>query len=700
MTYQPVVAQPNQGGDLITRLSQENVNGTNYVVKRDWRRLMDAEVRREGHVVFAPDSDISEPDNMPGGSDEITLVHRSRKPNGRTAVIVGSKTTLYRYFSFEDGNVYEDDVYEPDVYQDLSGEWLVIGDNFSPDGNRWEAVDVAGFTIFNNGVDLPVIYDLGQLQVKPLYELREQGIAFVGTIAEFNGMLILGDVAELTEAGLTQVMGGRFVTSPLASQSGTTVTAASSEFTADDVGSTIIFANGRLAKILTFTSSTVVTVDTFQTVAAQEFFIGVLYGAISDETLFSRIQYRLLVSDIGDPEDYANIIPVTSANAGSTTVTLTHPTLTLRVGDGISILGAGPSGSSLQATITNMNGYRTVLQIDTVINTTATDTGLQKISRLESLSSAFDLQDDGSAIVRISELQGRLIVLKETSIFIGSFTGTDPLFTFQRIYSGPNSIGWKWMLAKIDGQRLIYAGSNSFYSFDLATLVPKIQEKLFLCQNLFYSAANALTLMNDCWATENVITNEIWFVFPTESSDKAICYDYQYNTCSTLAFPYSAGGSVERPILGNQIGVGEDWFVVGTSAGLIFQYGLTNLSTGIWTRDEENYDSTLKSGLFARPENFHEVDLRNYVIYFSGYPTTPVNITLYGTRNAHETATVLFSRDIDAPTYKNLIPTYFRKNYYQDKILVSGVPTNAAIVRRVLEFSDIDTRSAIRNNST
>ncbi len=59
-----------------------------------------------------------------------------------------------------------------------------------------------------------------------------------------------------------------------ASQSGTTVTATVGEFTAGDVGATIIFEDGTSDTITAYTSSTVVTVSTSRTVSSQAAAIG------------------------------------------------------------------------------------------------------------------------------------------------------------------------------------------------------------------------------------------------------------------------------------------------------------------------------------------------------------------------------------------------------------------------------------------
>lgn len=704
MPYQPVTVQPSQGGDLITRYSQENVSAANYVLKRDWRRVTDGEIRREGHIGFAPNGGADATAQSHPAAGEINLIHYSRRPNGQSAVIVGTRDSLYRYFSFDDGNTFAVGVYDVGVYEDLSSIWLRIGHNFgaqlttADQGHRWEAVDVAGKTVFNNGYDLPVVYDPGWLQVEPLTELREQGIAFVGTVGEFDGMLQLADVAELTPDGLTAVMAGRTGTGN-ASQTSNLVTAVSNNFTLADVGSSIIFSSGLKATITAWITNKVVTVDAVQVQSATTFRVALLYGAVTDPTTYSRTQYRIMWSDIGDPTSFGLAIGA-AATAGLFTGTLTFPSFALQAGSQVVLTGAGLNGAALITTLLNIDRYNGNFVLADKVLTTVTKTTsiLQKYSSVASLSGNTDLQDDGSAILRVIDLQNRLIVLKGTTMFIGTFTGdaTNPI-TFQKIYSGPSCIYWKWMLVKLNGTSLLYAGRNGFYTFDLSSLIPKEHAKLSLCQNVFFDQATSTTAMDTSWAATNEVTNEIWFGFASVTSDYVIAYDYRYNTCSTIGFRYTAAATVNKPDSNLFTGDKLNWFLTGTHDGYIMQYSLTDIAAGAWQRASSNYDSIVKSGLISYGDDFGEKDLRSYVIYFGtneGNPDT--EITVLGSRNASETPSTLFTKTLTGPVARNLISTYFRKNFFQDQIRVTGSSLNTKVVRRLFEIIPIDSKSTIR----
>ena len=225
--------------------------------------------------------------------EDVTLIHQAQRADGRKAVIVGTATTLFRFFALDNGNYYEgngtasayfyaDDTADPGpvdpagypYFDDSPGEWIIIGRGYRPSANRWQAVDLAGLAVFNNGYDLPVSYDVTDLEVYPLYEMREAGIASVGVINEVNSVLGCLDITEIVDEKIEEHfrrIGIYDSESTLASQSGTTVTSTSDFFVAGDVGKYIIYDTGEEAKITVWTDTQTVTVDTSQTVTNKEF---------------------------------------------------------------------------------------------------------------------------------------------------------------------------------------------------------------------------------------------------------------------------------------------------------------------------------------------------------------------------------------------------------------------------------------------
>lgn len=203
--FRTAQVKPTVGGRLMTGASADTAGLSNYTIKRDFRRVLDKEVLAEGYDLFAPNP--MAPVQPVTGGEAITLVTMARQPNNRTTVVVGTPTRLWAYM-LNDGACVEDGYLEAqtDVLADDAPEWILIGSGFSAQGRRWEALNINGYLVMNNGVDLPVTYRVGDLAVKPIYELREQGVASVGTISVLDGILICKDLKLIQESVLSDVL--------------------------------------------------------------------------------------------------------------------------------------------------------------------------------------------------------------------------------------------------------------------------------------------------------------------------------------------------------------------------------------------------------------------------------------------------------------------------------------------------------------
>lgn len=660
--YKPVPARPSAGGKLMSNISADSAGIFNYVVKRDWRRVLDREVRAEGYDYFWANTSIplgQQPyPNFPVTTEPITLIHECRQPNGNLAIVCGTPTTLYRYFALTDGSYYQGDgtpseyYLGSNYYNDSPGEWIVIGSGFSPSAQRWEAEDLNGYAIFNNGVDLPVTYQVQDFQAFPIYELREAGIASVGNISVSNDLLLCGNILQLgdlsentvplssgqitatllagvvtasdsffgpssvgqilqflqgtssiitaytsptvvtvadttdtistgqtftvqspapptaltnllsniSSGGIEAYQIGATVPSATAGMTGGMVTASAPSFNAGQVGDTIIFGNGIATNITAFIDASDVTVmDTTDTIAPGTTFIildagnadfivtsslpifsaaniggeitwpgGVTrtvtsfidsqhvvvdsylavasspftmtnpaaYGPYSDPNNTARIQYRLLNGIPGEPRRWASS-GVGSISAGSNIFTLNYQMKSLQeiVGQQIIILGAGVDGGNLTATLTSIDSGSQVLSLDTIASTTVVDALVQAFDAVGSLVSFTDLQDDGSAIVAMSDMLGYLIVYKDTAIFIGQYIGaTGNVFNFSanNEYRGEKGLYYRNTLIKVNSGGTdfhLYAGRNSFYRFDMITQEPNEVKLAENCKNLFFQNA-------------------------------------------------------------------------------------------------------------------------------------------------------------------------------------------------------------------
>lgn len=293
----PIEIRPAMGGHLVTAPSADAAGQFHYQVKRDWRRADDFEQRGEGHNYFRPNTGIALATQPLFASGDITLVHEVKRPNRDKCVIVGTKNTLYRFFTQTGGGYYggtqvrlinssgvtynfsiipdlvtlpaNGDIhtlangqsvivtlsgdlpsiwsalpgdpyitgqnfpdaagfvgdfvwygpvtgglfsstvpyFDSDYFNDNPGEWLVIGTGFSDEGKRWQAVDLNGYVVLNNGVDLPQAYRVEWSEVKPIYELRELGVASVGVVSELESYLIIENVRQIKDDDMAGTMG-------------------------------------------------------------------------------------------------------------------------------------------------------------------------------------------------------------------------------------------------------------------------------------------------------------------------------------------------------------------------------------------------------------------------------------------------------------------------------------------------------------
>lgn len=600
-----------------------------------------------------------------------------------------------------------------------SGSWLEVGSGFSsfdPEvssgcpaeetAHRWEAVNINGYTIFNNGYDLPVTYNIKEFEVKPIYELREQGIAFVGTISEFNGMLLCSDVAEINTDYLDTVMNG-----------------------ADP------------------------------------------YGVFRDPQRYDRRKYRSLYSPIGEPRRWGAGVNG-SINAGSTSLTIAWPVESFEVGDDITITGAGVASGDLETSIIAVSG--TTITVGNPAVTSVSDQLVYKTTNagLAPIPGYYDLQDDGSGILRTTQLRQYAVALKQTSIFIGSYTGVsnDPI-QWRRVYNGEDNLFWQWCMVNVRGEYLIFPSDKDFFVFTLSTQAPRPHPKLSLCRNLFFDYAS---VNNDLFASINGATQEAWFHVPDASGYKAVCYDYRYDSVSVADHDYLAADTVTKPNDGTTEGAVENFYVGGNADGELLLYGLSELqqpafgdkkeiysrggrSTGgtelsqtgttvtaalgvfeagdvgkiiEWdsgetatisgftnsttvTVDEDqtvsadtafihgsDFTARLTFGWGDFNDAFNEKDIRSYLpLLASQSDNPPITVSLEAKETPNSPANLIGSVVLESPKTNGLIPLYHKAHSYRDKIVITG-RVGARLTGRVWEYVKIRTQSIVRRETS
>lgn len=495
------------------------------------------------------------------------------------------------------------------------------------------------------------------------------------------------------------------------------VTAAAPIFTDDMVGLNLVWDTGQVRKIKALAGvapTSTVYVDTDLPVPLGFFGWGNLdtYAPYEMGQYVNRIQYRFIWSLPDEPTRWGATVPG-SITAGQHRMQLKYPVKSFSNGEEIIITGAGVNGGNLITTIAYISALGSVMLLADAAETTVEDVAVTRTDTIGSILGFADLQGDSSGIVKMLGLQDTLVIYKDTDIFLANFTGSpDTPWNFRQIRVPlAKNLYYRFTLTLAQGLFHVYAGRSSFYRFDLTTRQPTEIPSAELVSNLFFDVVT-IERTNEIFAADNSITNETFVVVPTEGEDKVICADYLFGTISTSNIAITGAGTMKRPETGISIGETEDWFVMGTARGVALVYGKADGPQPFWSnareifyRREANpynatkgaYVSTLHGGMASFGSPFNEKDLLEYLPYLASQsPNTTFLVELYGTRNTPETPSLLASRTFTNPVAKNLMPVFFRKNYFQDRLTVTGLDNPFRLAMRTWRGFGLQTRSIIR----
>jgi hypothetical protein len=414
MQAKPLTVRVTDGGRLITVGSSENVGPANYVEKTNWRRLDDKEVRREGNLAF------------PGTLAACIGMWEAVRPNGDRALIGATASQIYRH----NGTT-----------------WNSIGSGFT--AAYWEGESIDGYLVLNNGTDLPQYYRVEDANVTPLKELREIGVACVGTIAVHNGFLLVGDVTEIIDAELAGIMNSE---TPYG-----------------------VVASNKVNRI--------------------RYKAG--WSDLADPTNWSPIVTATIES--ADKDEIVLPYPMSAFPVGA-------KLLVLGAGPGGGALG-GQTNFPDGVTVTTVDGA--TLTINTEADPTLTyplTVSVLRFADSSTFSGFASIQDDSSGIVKMKTLKSALIVYRETGIFTARYTGiVETPFLFTPGYRGENVPAWRNAIADVEGDYHVYATRNKFYFFDGAGN-PQVHRVLDDARSLFFANTGSQP-----FATLNRATNEVWF---------------------------------------------------------------------------------------------------------------------------------------------------------------------------------------------
>lgn len=592
-------------GRLLCGLSADGPGLSNYRVKRDFRRCYDREIRAEGHdslYLYNPALTRGQMATPAGSTGPVAVVAAARRGDGKRTIVAGSETTLWACDINEDVS-YANDYFAADYTSTTQTGWRVIASGLSPNGNQWEAVQVGDYLCFNNGVDLPLTYRPGDAQAHPIYELREQGIASVGTIASHAGLLLACDLWQINPDAFNALMAP--VTSAVAagqSAAGVVSVNAATLFPGAAVtpGLSLFWGDGSVAKIKSVTDGVIATWCA-QPIAAGTVYLenAAAYAAFTNQTVMQRYPWRILPSMEGLPRRFGSIVPV-EAVAGETQLAFQYPIRSLPELLQFSLSGqyyqtsalagglvdiqvpyASLNGQTLNASVTGMGSAEIAMacQISTpVLSAVTFAAGLMEAADAATgyAGTYIDLVDDGGAILKAVPMQSYLVVYKETPVvFFGTFNGqTSSPYTFTRVPLSNAGAALYYRHTVINtgggyyGASHIYAAKNAFYQLNVFTQTPMEIPDLQGAQAIFFEHASQHP--EAAFATENPLTREWVFGWQdTGSVDRALCMDYAFKTQRTTSADICCAVAVENPAADG------DWmFLFGDSQGGIQRYGL------------------------------------------------------------------------------------------------------------------------------
>lgn len=466
--FKPFTIKPTAGGALVNVCSAENVGAENYTEKVNFRRVVDREVRREGWTYFNPNevTDIAGQRLAALAGYAITGVAEAVRANGDRLLIALTKDKVFRF-------------------EMPAGAWVEIGSGYSMNGRRWEVVPINGELILNNGVDLPFTISVGFPYPRPIWELRERGVASVGTIAEYFGFLHCFDIREIHADDLNAWMNGATPYGPVP----------------DSLCNRIRYRH-----------------------------IWSEYGRPREWAPVFAVELTAATATLTLP------FPSKAFTAGATRVAV--------VNGGINggTLG-GETGYETGIMVTAVNGASITLEKPTALLSYPRTVQVCRFADTSSIVGYKDLTDDGSAVLKALPLRDSFILYRETGIFIGRYTATleDP-FQFRRAFRGKtiHVPYYHDTLVDLDGTGHIFADRERFYLFD-GVDEPKVYQPLELSRARFFATAGS---QGDPFAVHQPQTGEIWFCTPAA----VLAYDVATRTCSEIDATVEAAATIADPL--------------------------------------------------------------------------------------------------------------------------------------------------------
>lgn len=747
--------KPMMGGALLENLSGESASGEHYTKKLNFRRHQEGEARREGWDVFKPSGKLLEafPQIFSGlpTTYPIRLICQFRSGDNVSCLVVAAGDTLYRYNydaspeyiskippdDWADGDYFEEGyIQEPPA----DFKWEVIGtgyhhidepednDYFADEPINWETAVVNSTLFLNNGKDLPIAFREDWDEAIPLLELRENPayrVAAVGTIAEFNGFLMLADIHQIMADDWEEWMKG------------------------DDPYGPVLDSGPYNRR------ETKVTRSAYSIVWSYE----------GDGMRYGTALYGTMAQG---SNQFISKYPLRDELYGNYDAQNKHPEITFPVGEEVIIVGAGQeiatldgvevnavfqavgSGAtysriSIGGVTNNSNGTQTYSIVDKngspapapgsildeelatpIVNST---TGY--MIRLDSVgkkTSVVDLVDDGSRILKMKNLVDRLMIYRDSGYMTAIRVNTAEVFQFERRYTGGRILDFRNSLIDVAGRFHVFMSFNGIYQVDRAASQPKLLQPMEKGTR-FWEDLDGDT-SEFVFTIDNSETREVFFCTPKETW----AFDYENSTISLIDQVFTAGAQIIRPWTSKK--VEHRWIVLALQdtmsripyfeentedvQNFLVRYGRGPGGYQVYNRYGNEYRSVLQSGLIDFTDQFNDKDIRSYALHVaentlngvasdaqvkvrvSVVPTSQAAVDDITEVELNEDGEYEFSTGerveaehlLDNPASENMIPLYLRGPYFRDAIIIEGKDNPVKLIGRTFEVSGVDSRLA------
>ncbi len=693
--------------------------------------------RMPGWVKFKPDPDADEDAQyIFDGAENLLRLAELVRGDG-TRATVGASLTKIKY------------------YDTATDAWVQIGSGFSTDGAPWQCEALAGYLIFNNAVNLPQWWAIGEAAVLPVHELREAGIASVGRIGSYNGFLFVGDVVE--------IIGGPMGHTALWINGYGSYTKSSNS--AKNADFSITSANHRVQFDVTTGASTIVatlpvlgvtnwgfyvfiakadagagTVVTLPELAGQKILLttqddlallfwngtgwiskvfpgGVIpatdpYGIIADALgITQHVADEQAWSELGGPINWAPLVKGYVASAGTAVVLPFKPFNWTAKKTRVAVIGAGIGGGTLGGTSLYPDGVMITafaafavatggvsMTIEVTTDTAISYPRLTDVTRWSDVSTFVGKQrlGNGRRITAMLELNGLQVIYHADGAFINRYTGNAKQpFALREKFTGKAIPRDGDCIAKILNSYHLYPSvDGSFIQFDGLT-DPDIHPLCEQAKDVFFSG---LAATDRVWAVNNPELNAVWFCRP----GKAFSYRYQKQTegCSEIDATLGAAAFVRKP------GGTVNWFVLGI-ANKVYQFGLVNGVTTTWLRDAvaPAIPARITSGLNSMRDQMHEKTLQSFTPVMSSPSPADAEMTVQirASHNPNATLDDLMTPAavLPDPAGNNFLPCFFQAIYFQDEVSLTDLrDIDWRISMRTFEFDLIGGYQVTRAGTT